>query len=88
MVQDLFSLGLISVKEVSFYPSVGCEFYITLGRSGQGVNKSRLELLEIIESEIKDDKVLNERLLIIISEFKNIIKRITRRTAGGWDSSR
>jgi predicted SAM-dependent methyltransferase len=61
IIHDLFCLGLISLKEVDFHPTDGCEFYITLGRSGQGVNKTRMEMLEIIDSEIKDGIDINEQ---------------------------
>ena len=53
IIHDLFCLGLIPFQEVDFFPTEGCEFYITLGRNGKGVNKSRLEMLDIIESEIR-----------------------------------
>ena len=52
IIHDLFCLGLIPFQEVDFFPTAGFEFYVTLGRTGQGINKSRLEMLEIIESEI------------------------------------
>jgi O-antigen biosynthesis protein len=52
IIHDLFNLGLIPFQELCFYPTVGCEFYITLGRRGQGMDKSRMEMLELIESEI------------------------------------
>ncbi|BDA77819.1 hypothetical protein LPTSP3_g07490 [Leptospira kobayashii] len=55
IIHDLFSLGLIPLQEVDFFPTVGSEFYITLSRSGKGINKSRLEMLSIIESEIKEE---------------------------------
>jgi len=53
IIHDLFCLGLIPFQEVDFFPTEGCEFYITLGRNGKGINKSRLEMLDIIESEIR-----------------------------------
>jgi glycosyltransferase involved in cell wall biosynthesis/SAM-dependent methyltransferase len=52
IIHDLFNLGLIPFQEVCFYPTDGCEFYITLGRRGQGIDKSRMEMLEFVESEI------------------------------------
>jgi hypothetical protein len=52
IIHDLHSLGLIPFKEVSFFPTEGCEFYITLGRHGKGIKESRLEMLKIIEAEI------------------------------------
>ena len=56
IIHDLFCLGLIPFQEVGFFPTEGCEFYITLGRKGKGLPYSRLEALQIIESEIKDLK--------------------------------
>lgn len=89
MIQDLFSLGLISAKELSFYPTTGSEFYITLGRSGQGVNKPRLELLEIIETELKKDEAdIKEQFRIKNPEINKIIKRLTSRALDWWDSHR
>lgn len=56
IINDLHHLGIIPFQEMSFHPTSGCEFYITLGRGGQGVDKSRLELLNIIESEMAADR--------------------------------
>ncbi len=55
MIHDLFCLGFISFQEVNFFPTEGCEFYVTISRNGQGIGKSRLEMLEIIEAEIKEE---------------------------------
>lgn len=52
IIQDLFDLGLSPFKEVDFFPTAGSEFFVTLSRKGRGLDKSRLEILEIIESEI------------------------------------
>lgn len=51
MVEDLFSLGFIQLRELDFFPTVGCEFFITLSRQGQGSQMSRLELLEKVEMD-------------------------------------
>ena len=51
LMHDLFDLGLIKMREVGFYPTVGCEFYITLSRNGKGSGMSRLELLREIDRE-------------------------------------
>jgi hypothetical protein len=53
IIHDLFSLGLIPLKEVDFVSTIGFEFYITLSRKGKGIGKSRMEILDIIESEIR-----------------------------------
>jgi predicted SAM-dependent methyltransferase len=52
MMHDLHSLGLIPFREVVFFPTAGCEFYITLGRTGKGPTLSRLEMLKQIKAEL------------------------------------
>ena len=79
IIHDLFSLGLIPIREVAFYPTVGCEFYITLGRNGRGIDKSRLEMLEIIESEIKNEAIGPETPETPVARSENLIKLLTRR---------
>lgn len=54
IIHDLFCLGFIPFKEIDFHQTDGCEFYITLGRKGKVNNKSRIEMLEIIEYEINE----------------------------------
>ncbi len=51
IIHDLFCLGLIPFQEVCFSPTEGCEFYMTLSRKGKGIDRSRLEMMEIVESE-------------------------------------
>jgi len=80
IIHDLFCLGMIPFKEVSFSPTVGCEFYVTLGRGGKGVDKSRMELLSIIESEIMDGEPNKQTLSHPPPTNKrNPIRRLTRR---------
>jgi predicted SAM-dependent methyltransferase len=52
IIHDLYCLKLIPFREVSFFPTEGLEFYITLGRKGKGITLSRLDILKIIESEL------------------------------------
>jgi hypothetical protein len=52
LLHDLYDLGHIPFKEISFFPTAGCEFHVTLGRKGQGPGLSRLEMLEKIQSEL------------------------------------
>lgn len=76
LINDLYELNLSSLQEVDFHSTEGCEFFITLGRQGKGLDIARLEMLKIIELEIKEDiappKKIKDRL-------KNIIKHIIRR---------
>lgn len=51
LMQDLYDLGLIKMREVSFFPSEGCEFHIALSRNGKGSGLTRLELLRAINDE-------------------------------------
>jgi len=59
IIHDLYELGLIQLREVDFFPTEGCEFFITLSRNGKGINRSRLEMLDIIESEVKDESSIS-----------------------------
>ncbi len=61
LIHDLFSLGLISLKEADFLPTEGCEFYVNLSKSGPGVQSSRLELLAAITHEVALPAVVVQR---------------------------
>jgi SAM-dependent methyltransferase len=52
LIHDLFSLEFTNFQEIEYIATEGCEFYVTVGRGGKGINTSRLEMLEIIESEL------------------------------------
>ena len=82
IIHDLYCLGMIPFKEISFHPTSGCEFYVTLGRGGQGINQSRMEMLDVIESEITVNESTNEPALPPVVETKNFIDRLTRRCVG------
>lgn len=61
LVEDLFSLGLIRVREVMHFDTYGHEFFITLGRKGLGPEKTRLELLQAKQNDLSGS-VVSERL--------------------------
>jgi len=52
MMRDLCDLGFISLKESCYYPTTGCEFYITLARNGNGFMEQRLDALKTIKAEL------------------------------------
>ncbi len=52
MIHDLYSLGLIKLREVDFLPTAGPEFFVTLSRSGKGIEQSRQDLLNLIDMEL------------------------------------
>jgi 2-polyprenyl-3-methyl-5-hydroxy-6-metoxy-1,4-benzoquinol methylase len=52
LIQDLNDLGFISLKEIIFFPTAGCEFYITLGKEGTGFLQNRLDALKTIKAEL------------------------------------
>ena len=56
LIQDLFALGFIPFQEVEFFETDGCEFYVTISRNGTGLKRGRLEVLDIIESELSCDR--------------------------------
>ncbi len=51
LLHDLYNLGLSPFKECIFFPTVGCEFFVTLGRKGNGMHVDRLSLLKKIKAE-------------------------------------
>lgn len=51
LLDDLHTLGYTPLREVAFHPTEGFEFYVTLGRSGGGPRKSRLEMLREVDRE-------------------------------------
>lgn len=79
IIEDLYALGYIPVREVGFFPTSASEFYITLGRLGHGHELSRLELVKSIEAELLSPipipasvtapaKKLSEQLLTQVQE--------------------
>ncbi|MBI1424631.1 MAG: methyltransferase domain-containing protein [Gammaproteobacteria bacterium] len=79
IIHDLNSLGLISLKEVSFSSTVGCEFYITLGKKGSGAEISRMEMVDRIEYELFQSYLFGKLPYLIIIKTLNLIKRIFRK---------
>ena len=71
IVHDLFRLGLIPFREIEFFKTEGCEFYITLGKRGRGINTSRLEMLEIIESELREETDIREQHTVPLYRLHN-----------------
>jgi SAM-dependent methyltransferase len=88
LIHDLYGLGLISFKEVSFQATDGYEFYITLSRQGAGIDKTRLEMLSCIEAEVRDENKQLTAQLLTYQQFltqhaaqqrPSIARRIVRR---------
>jgi len=52
IIDDLYALGFISMREVSFFDPGTHEFYVTLGRTGKGSGMQRLDLLRQTGMEI------------------------------------
>ncbi len=52
IMNDLFLLGLTHLREISFYPTVGSEFFAILGGRGKGPGMERLTMLKKIDAEI------------------------------------
>lgn len=53
LIQDLYDLGLVQFREISFYSNPSeSEFFVTLGRTGSGSTKSRIELIQAMEQEL------------------------------------
>lgn len=52
LIRDLNALGLIALKELSFFDTEGCEFFMTLSRRGMGPGRDRLALMQQIDREL------------------------------------
>jgi hypothetical protein len=83
-MHDLYILGFTELKEVCFYETFGCEFYISLGRSGNGINTPRLDLLSEINRENVNTKNTSKPVFLkslkaqTISLFSKIVYRLKR----------
>lgn len=76
LIHDLFFLGLISIREISFFPTEDFEFFITLGRKGVGSKLSRLEMLQEFKSEMSVFPRCSEMFRI---NLKSLINRCYKR---------
>jgi 2-polyprenyl-3-methyl-5-hydroxy-6-metoxy-1,4-benzoquinol methylase len=47
LIEDLYQLGYIRLREICFFDTEGCEFYITLAWQGSGPPFARLELVQL-----------------------------------------
>ncbi len=81
IINDLFQLGLIPFQEVGFSPTNRSEFYITLGRNGKGLSKSRMQMLRIIESEIAGKANTVSDFNTIRQNSEKLITRLVKRFA-------
>lgn len=54
LLADLHELGYIDVRESSFHPTVGHEFFLNLSRTGNGPGLAREELLSLADAELRD----------------------------------
>ena len=85
IIQDLFSLGLIAVKEIDFIQrNNGGEFYIILGRTGKGLKESRLTMLQRIEKEQIEVTKSNQHNIQnidsgLVTFLRAAIQRVARR---------
>ena len=80
LIHDLFSLGLIPFKEVDFFSTEGCEFYVALSRDGKGIGESRLSILDKIELEISNSQIKVEKSdLNLAQKSKIIVKNFVRK---------
>lgn len=75
LMDDLFNLKLISVREVCFIPTGGFEFFVVLGRTGTGPAQDRLELLKMVRQEMGRSSVLMQRLRFGLSSLGRYLRR-------------
>lgn len=53
LLADLHALGYISVREETFHPTVGHEFFLNLGPAGAGPGLTREELVTLADDELR-----------------------------------
>lgn len=75
IIYDLFQLGLIPLQEVAFYPTRACEFYVVLGKKGQGATYSRLEFMQKIRDELREDISFSELIRLKTRYWLGHIRR-------------
>lgn len=61
LIHDLRTLGLIELQEAAFFATKGCEFFVTLKRSAGLQAVDRLELLQSIQRELREQPSVWER---------------------------
>ncbi len=52
LIEDLYQLGYIRLRETSFFDTEGCEFFITLGMQGLGPTLTRMELVRLNAQQV------------------------------------
>ena len=57
IIHDLYHLGLIPFRELSFHPTEGTEFFVSLSRKGEGIKTGRMELIRKIQLELQEFEV-------------------------------
>lgn len=57
MLSDLFDLGYLQLRECSFHPTVGHEFFLNLSPRGAGPSRTRQELLVLADGEARSTDV-------------------------------
>jgi len=55
LIEDLYQLGYLPVRESSFWTTMGTEFFVQLSRHGSGFDVERIEALSTIAYELADD---------------------------------
>lgn len=71
MIEDLYNLGLICVREVIFIPTGGFEFFIVLAGKGEGPKQSRLQMMQKMKQEVSQEKTILKRLYFRLLRLRN-----------------
>ena len=77
IIHDLFYLGFIPFREVDFFPTEGCEFFVTLSRNGMRIDMSRIEMLEAVEIELTNG-VSSKEPIKPKGKIRSILERFVR----------
>lgn len=72
---DLYDLGVINFREVGYFPSVGCEFFVSLSRNGKGPDVSREKLAAMMKADFYEKR---NSLPITLKRLANRVRRIIK----------
>lgn len=79
IINDLYQAGYITLKEKDFHDTLGCEFFITLSRSGTGCPVDRKVLLENLylnKSQLSIKRITgdlsNKRISVVIPVYNGL----------------
>jgi predicted SAM-dependent methyltransferase len=83
LIQDLNLLGYISLKEITFFPTAGHEFFVTLSKGGKGSGLDRITLLNQARNELSEtQRLTTQQELGKVDNFRKRLRNKVDRIFG------